>query len=165
MLSNCGAGEDSWESVWQQGDQTSQSLRKSTLNIHWKDWCWSWSSSTLATWQEELIVGKDPDAGKDNGQEAKRVTKDEMVGWHHLLNEHEFWQIPGDSQRQGSLMCCSAWGCKQSDMTEQLNNRNPVNIKYPSAQLFKLLLLTMTTRWQHYFMSNFFFQSCKFLII
>ena len=42
-------------------------------------------------------------------------------------------------------------------MTEQLNNRNPVNIKYPSAQLFKLLLLTMTTRWQYYFMSNFFF--------
>ena len=61
-------------------------------------------------------------------------------------------------------MCCSAWGCKQSDMTEQLNNRNPVNIKYPSAQLFKLLLRTMTTRWQHYFMANFFFSPVNFLL-
>ena len=53
MLSNCGVGEDSWESRGQQGDQTSQSYRKSTLNIHCKDWCWSWSSNTLATWCEE----------------------------------------------------------------------------------------------------------------
>ena len=45
MLLNCGVGKDSWESLGQQGDQTSQSERKSTLNIHWKDWCWGWSSS------------------------------------------------------------------------------------------------------------------------
>ena len=51
MLSNCGAGEDSWESLGQQ-DQTSQSQRKSTLNIHWKEWCWSWNFNTLATWCE-----------------------------------------------------------------------------------------------------------------
>ena len=49
MLLNCGVGEDSWESLGQQGAQTSQSWRKSTLNIHWKNWCWSWSSTTLAT--------------------------------------------------------------------------------------------------------------------
>ena len=49
---NCGVGEDSWESLELQGDQTSQ--RKSTLSIHWKDWCWSWNSNTLATWCEEL---------------------------------------------------------------------------------------------------------------
>ena len=53
MLSNRGAGEDSWESFGQQGDYTSQSQRKSTLNIYWKDWCWSWSSNTLAIWCEE----------------------------------------------------------------------------------------------------------------
>ena len=53
MLSNCGAGEDSLESLRQQGDQTSQPWRKSTLNIHWKDWCWSWSTNILATWCEE----------------------------------------------------------------------------------------------------------------
>ena len=51
----CGVGEDSWESLGQQEDQTSQSQRKSVLNIHWKHWYWSWSSNTLATWYEELI--------------------------------------------------------------------------------------------------------------
>ena len=51
MLSNCGAGEDSWEFLGLQGHQTSQ--WKSTLKIHWKDWWWSWSSNTLATWCEE----------------------------------------------------------------------------------------------------------------
>ena len=66
MLSNCGAGEHTWESLGLQGDRISQSQRKSVLNIHWKDWCWSWSSSTLATWCEELIHWeKNPDAGKD----------------------------------------------------------------------------------------------------
>ena len=59
MLSNCGI-EDSWESIGQQGDQTSQSYRKSTLNIHWKDWWWSWSSNTLATWCEEPTHCKTP---------------------------------------------------------------------------------------------------------
>ena len=57
MPSSSGAGEVSWESLGQQ-DQTSQSKRKSTLNIHWKDWCWSWSSSTLVTWCKELTHWK-----------------------------------------------------------------------------------------------------------
>ena len=60
MVLNCGTGEESWESLGQEGDQTSQSLRKSTLNTHWKDWCWSWSSNTLATWCEELTHLKRP---------------------------------------------------------------------------------------------------------
>ena len=59
MFLNCGIGEDSWESLGLQGDPTSQS-RKSVLNIHWKDWCWSWSSKTLATWREELTHWKRP---------------------------------------------------------------------------------------------------------
>ena len=54
MLLNYGSGEDSWESLGLQGDQTSQYKRKSTLHIHWKDWCWSWGSNTLATWCKEL---------------------------------------------------------------------------------------------------------------
>ena len=58
ILLNCGVGEDSWESLGLQGDQTSQSWRKSVLNIHWKDWCWSWSSNTLATWCKELAYWK-----------------------------------------------------------------------------------------------------------
>ena len=60
MLLNCGVGEDSWESLGLQGDQTSQSQRKSVLNIHRKDWCWSWNSNTLATWCEELTCWKRP---------------------------------------------------------------------------------------------------------
>ena len=68
------------------------------------------------------LVGKDPDAGKDQRQEEKRTTEDEMVGWHHQLYTHEFEQTLGDGEGQGSLACCSLWGHKESDMTtnEQL---------------------------------------------
>ena len=52
------------------------------------------------------------------------MTEDEMVGWYHQLNGHEFEQILGSSEGQGSLECCSPWGCKESDPTEQLNNNN-----------------------------------------
>ena len=51
------------------------------------------------------------------------MTEDEMVGWHHQLDEHEFEQTPRDSKEQGSLVCCSPWGHKESDRTEQLNNK------------------------------------------
>ena len=51
------------------------------------------------------------------------TTEDEMVGWHHQLNGHEFEQAPGVGDGQGSLACCSPWGCKEWDMTEQLNNK------------------------------------------
>ena len=61
------------------------------------------------------FIGKDPDAGKDWGQEEKGMTEDEMVGWHHWHNGYEFEQTPGDSEGQGSLVCCSPWGQKESD--------------------------------------------------
>ena len=54
MLSNCTVGEDFWESLGLQGDPTSPSRRRSVLGVHWKDWCWSWNSNTLAIWWEEL---------------------------------------------------------------------------------------------------------------
>ena len=63
------------------------------------------------------LIGKDPDAGRDCGKEEKRVTEDEMVGWHHRFNGHEFDQTPGDGEGQGSLACCSPWGRKESDIT------------------------------------------------
>ena len=56
------------------------------------------------------LIGKDPDAGKDWGQEENGMTEDEMVGWHHQLNGHEFEQTPGDSEGQGSWVCCRPWG-------------------------------------------------------
>ena len=61
------------------------------------------------------LTGKDPGAGKDWRQEEKRTTEDEMVGWHHWLNGHKFEQTSGDSEGQRSLVCCSPWGCKESD--------------------------------------------------
>ena len=87
----------------------------------WKDRCWSWSSSTLATWCKQLIRWKDPDAGKDWRQEEKGRTEDEMVGWHHQLNGHEFEHVPGVGDGQGSLVCCSPWGQKELDTTEWVN--------------------------------------------
>ena len=71
----------------------------------------------------QLIV-KNPEAGKDRGQEEKRATEDEMVGCHHQLNGHEFEQTPGDSEGQGTLACYSPWGHKELDTTEQLNDKN-----------------------------------------
>ena len=61
------------------------------------------------------LIGKNPDAGKEWGQEEKGGWQDEMVGWHHWLNGHDFEQTPGDSEEQGSLACCSPWGHKKSD--------------------------------------------------
>ena len=68
------------------------------------------------------LIGKDPDVGKDWGQEEKEMTEDEMAGWHHQLNGHELEQTLGDSEGQGSLTWCSTWDLKESDATEQMNN-------------------------------------------
>ena len=67
------------------------------------------------------LVGKDSDAGRDWEQGEKGTTEDEMVGWHHQLNRHEFEQALGVGEVQGSLACCSPWAHKESDPTEQLN--------------------------------------------
>ena len=63
------------------------------------------------------LIWKDPDAGKDWRQEEKGMTEDEMVGWHHWLNGHEFEHTPAYGEEQGSLVCCSPWHHKESDMT------------------------------------------------
>ena len=80
------------------------------------------------------LTGKDPDAGKDWGQEEKAVTEDEMLGWHHQLSGHEFEQAPGDSEGQGSLVCCSLWGHNESDPTEQLISNNKIFLKKNNLQ-------------------------------
>ena len=66
------------------------------------------------------LIGKDPDAGRDWGQEEKGTTEDEMAGWHHQLNGHEFGWTPGVGDGQGGLACCDSWDSKESDMTERL---------------------------------------------
>ena len=67
------------------------------------------------------LTGKDSDAGRAWGQEEKGMTEDEMAGWHHWLDGREFGWTPGVDGGQGGLACCSSWGHKESDMTEQLN--------------------------------------------
>ena len=67
------------------------------------------------------LIGKDPDAGKDWRQEEKETTEDEIVGWHHWLDGHEFEQAPGVGDGQGSLACCSPRGHKVLDTNERLN--------------------------------------------
>ena len=67
------------------------------------------------------LIGKDSDAGRDWWQEEKGMTEDEMAGWHHWLDAHEFRWTPGVSDGQGGLACCSSWGHKELDTTEQLN--------------------------------------------
>ena len=71
--------------------------------------------------EKSWLIGKDSDAGRDWGQEEKGTTEDEMAGWHHRLDGHEFEWSPGDGHGQGGLVCCDSWGHKESDMTEWLN--------------------------------------------
>ena len=80
-------------------------------------------SETPILWpceEKNWLPGKDPDAERDRGQE-KGTTEDEMVGWHHWLDGHEFEQALGASVGQGSVVCCSPWGHQASDTTEPLN--------------------------------------------
>ena len=67
------------------------------------------------------LIGKDSDAGRNWGQEEKGTTEDEMAGWHHRLDGHEFEWTPGVGDGQGGLACCNSWGRKELDTTEQLN--------------------------------------------
>ena len=67
------------------------------------------------------LIGKDSDAGRDWGQEEKGMTEDEMAGWDHQLDGHEFGWTPGVGDGQGGLACCDSWGRKESDTTERMN--------------------------------------------
>ena len=103
----------SWESLGQQGDQTSLSYRKSILNIHWKDWCWSWNSNTLATLYEEQTYWKRPwcwERLRAGGEEGSRGRD----GWMALLTQWTW--VWGNSRRwwrTGKLACCASWGRKE----------------------------------------------------
>ena len=83
-------------------------------------------AETLILWPPDvtsLLLWKDPDSWKDWRQEEKGMIEDQVISWHHWLNGREFEQVPGDGEGQGSLVCYSPWGHKESDMTERLNNK------------------------------------------
>ena len=88
------------------------------------------------------LIWKDPDAGKDWGQEEQGTTEDEMVGWHHQFNGHEFGWTLGVGDGQGGLVCCSSssWHHKESDTTERLN-WTELNWAYSLFVLYKGLCL------------------------
>ena len=103
------------------------------------------------------LIRKDCDDGKDWGQEEKGTTEDEMVGWHHWLNEHGFGWTPGVGDEQGGLRCCGSWDCVESDRTEQLNWTELI-IPWKSSQnttgLSRLFIYELTRNyWRAYFKS------------
>ena len=116
------------------------------------------------------LIGKDLGAGKDWGQEKKGATQDEMAGWHLWLNGHEVKQPLGDGDGQGSLVCCSPWGHKESDTTERLRTKNLFNIYFSTSIfiLFNLPIfkdicqkLPMFIQISHIFQSSYFFCSLR----
>ena len=130
MLLNCGVGENSWESLGLQGDPTSQSQRKSVLNIHWKDWCWRWNSNTLATWYEELTPYKRPwcwERLKAGGEGEYRI-------WDGWMASSAWWTWVWASSR--SWWRTGKPGCKESDnwatefYWQRLLSLNPVYLFY-----------------------------------
>ena len=141
MILNCGIGEDSWESLG----------LKEIKPVHPKgNQSWTLTDRTDAEaeaetpilWQPDVknwLIAKEPDAEKDWRREEKGITEDEVVGWHHWLNGHEFEQTLGDGEGQGSLVCYSLWGCKESDTTDWTARINCFLYVY----LF-YLLITMT---------------------
>ena len=76
------------------------------------------------------LIGKDPDVEKDWKQEEKRTTEDEMVGWHHQLDRHEFQQSPGVGEGQGSLVCCSPRGLKESTQLSDWTRTTTVTLAW-----------------------------------
>ena len=121
MLLNWGVAEDSWESLGLQGDPTSPSQRRSVLSVHWKDWCWSWNSNILATSCEELTHWKWLMLGGIRGR--RRRGRQRMRWLDGITNSMHMGleDTPGVGDGQGGLVCCSSWGCKESDTTEWLN--------------------------------------------
>ena len=114
MLLNCGVEEDSWESLGLQGDQTSPKGNQSQLFIGRTD---AEAPILWPPFAKKWVIGKDPDTGKDWRQKEKGTTEDEMVGWHHWLNEHEFEQTLEDGEGQASLVGFSPCGREELDMT------------------------------------------------
>ena len=137
MLSNCRAGEDSWESLGLSSKEIKPINPKGNQP-------WIFIGRTDAEAETPILWppdGKSWLTGKDWGQEEKGATEDELVGWHHQLNGHEFVQDPGDSDRQGGLTSCSPWSRKESGKTERLNSNKVKFCHLQHEQTLRVLWL------------------------
>ena len=119
MLLKCGVGDDSWESLGlKRINAVNPKGSQSWIIIKRTD------AEAPVLWLPDVknwLIVKDPDAGQYWRQEEKGTTEDEMVGWHHWLDDHEFVQTLGFGDGQGSLACCIPWDHKELGMTEWLN--------------------------------------------
>ena len=128
MLLNCGVGEDSWESLELRGDPTSPPNGNQSWIFIGRTDAEAETLNTLAVWCEELTHWKRLWCWGRLKQEEKGTTEDQMIGWHHQVNGHEFKQAQGVGDGQGSLTWCSPWGHKESDTTEWLNWTEKKNV-------------------------------------
>ena len=121
MLLNWAMGEDSWDPLdYKEIQPANPKGNQSWIFIGRTDA----EAEAPILWPPDgknWLTGKDPVAGSYWRWEEKGMTEDEMVGWHHWLDKHEFEQAPGVGDSQESLVCCSPWSHKESDTTEQLN--------------------------------------------
>ena len=98
------------------------------------------------------LTGKDPDAGRNWGQEEKGTAEDEMAGWHHQLDAHEFGWTAGVGDRQGGLACCDSWGHKEADTTGRLNWLTDWPSQMCSKRVF--IALCLPVRYTSYFITH-----------
>ena len=120
MLFNCGVGEDPGGPLNCKIKPVNPKGNQSWMFIGRTDT----KAEALILWPPDAknwLVSKDPDARKGWRQEDKGMTEDEMIGWDHRLDGHEFEQAPVVGDGQGNLVCCSPWDHKESDMTERMN--------------------------------------------
>ena len=140
MLLNCGVGEDSWESLGLQRDPTSPFWRRSALGFLWKEWCWSWNSSTLATSCEELTHWERLWCWEGLGARGEGDDRGWDGWWHHQLYGCESEWTPGVGDGQGGLVCCNSWGRKESDTTERLNWTETVLFSFSKFYISVLIM-------------------------
>ena len=134
MPSNCGAGENSWKSFAQQGDQTNLKENQPWILVGRTNA----EAEAPVFWSSNVnskLIGKVPDPGEDWGQKEKRVSEDEMAGLHYWYNGHELGQTSGDGEGQGGLVCCSPWGLKELDTTGQLTEQQQGKMNDPYCEL------------------------------
>ena len=153
MLLNYGVGEDSWESLGLQGDPTSPSLRRSVLGVHWKNWCWSWNSNTLATSWEELTHWKRLwcwerlGAGGEGNNRGWDGWMASLTRWTWVwVNSRGWWWTgrPGVLRFMGSQRVGHDWATELNVLTRSKNLKPVLSLYYNiniNYQLRKLLTL------------------------